>query len=411
MADDKSRKNAPHKGMSLWQVLKTTVSEWSEDRASRLAAAFAYYAIFSIGPILLITLTVLGWMLGPKAASDSLRPQLRQFFGEKAAEFIQSMVAKAGYSPGFSFAGIISLVLLLYAATNLFTSLQDALNTIFDVEPKPGRGWRGILNDRFLSFIMVGIVGIFVLASIVLSTFLAAIAGNLSVGNPAVTAFLMQAISFIISAIIFTGIFSLIFKFLPDIKIDWRDTLVGSAVTAILFTLARIGLGYYLAHSSTAGPFGAAGSLVIVMLFIYYSSQILFFGAEFTQVWAQRNGKKVRPSDNAVTIDPKFTKTTEGTSPATNSSGATGSRRHYDTVRQSHGGRAAAPSSSPQHDGSNPYAHMGYQQIGWGKDAPTPPPPAPAGKSSKTGKMAKWAAVAAVPAAFLWVRHKMHSEE
>ncbi|HVS70560.1 MAG TPA: YihY/virulence factor BrkB family protein [Phycisphaerae bacterium] len=411
MADDKTKDSAPRKGMSLWQVIKSTVSEWSEDRASRLAAAFAYYAIFSIGPILLITLTLLGWVLGHKAASDSLRPQLTQFVGEKAAEFIQSMVAKAGYSPSFSFAGIISLVLLLYAATNLFTSLQDALNTIFDVEPKPGRGWRGVLNDRALSFIMVGIVGIFVLASIVLSTFLAAIASHITVGNPTVSAVLMQAVSFIISAVVFTGIFSLIFKFLPDIKIDWRDTLVGSAVTAVLFTLARIGLGYYLAHSSTAGPFGAAGSLVIVMLFIYYSSQILFFGAEFTQVWAQRNGKKVQPSKNAVSIDPKFTRTNEGTSSATDSSGATGSKRHYDTVHQSKGGRDGQAPADGDGKTPNPYAHMGYQQIGWGPDAPPPAPAPEPAKASTASKVAKWAAVAAVPAAYLLVRHKMNSDD
>ena len=295
----------PHaESASLFQLLKAVYNKWSKDRASRLAAAFSYYAIFSIGPLLIIAITLISFIYGQKAANDEIRPQITSFVGDKAAEFIQDLIKKAAFSPSFSFAGVISVVLILYAAANLFVSLQDSLNVIFGVEPKPDRGVMGLLKDRALTFVMVFIVGFFVLASIVLSILLAAVTKNLTVGNPALTALLLQSANFLASAVIFTGVFALMFKYLPDINIDWHDTLIGAAFTAILFTLARIGLGYYLGRSSTAGPFGAAGSLVIVMLFIYYSSQIFFLGAEFTQVWACRAGQPITPSANALAVAP-----------------------------------------------------------------------------------------------------------
>jgi YihY family inner membrane protein len=201
-----------------------------------------------------------------------------------------------------SFAGILSIVLILYAATNLFVTLQESLNTIFGVRPKPGRGLKEMVRDRTLSIIMVGVVGLFILASIVFTTVLTAITRNLHFAGPAATALMLQGVNFLVSAIIFTGAFALMLKYLPDIKIDWKDTLIGALFTSVIFSLARIGLGYYLTRSSTAGPFGAAGSLVIVMLFIYYSTQIFFFGAEFTQVYACRSGKPVQPSDNAEPV-------------------------------------------------------------------------------------------------------------
>jgi membrane protein len=389
--------------MSLWQVFMATFHEWSEDRASRLAAAFAYYAIFSIGPILLITIFLLGLIYGQQAAGDHLRPELAQFLGEKSADFIQDMVAKAGYSPGLSFAGILSLALIVYAATNLFTSLQDALNTIFDVEPKPGRGIKGMLQDRALSFLMVLIVGVFVLASVVLSTMLAALTKSLD-GNATLTAVLLQCANFLVSTFIFTGIFSLIFKYLPDIKIDWRDTLLGAAVTAALFSLARIGLSYYLSHSSTAGPFGAAGSLVIIMLFIYYSSQILFFGAEFTQIWAKRSGKTIEPSANAVSLDPEFTKTDEGTGTADSSSGATGSRRHFDSTRRARG-EHGKPSGAPEPADAGDGPDFSDSQDGHPYPADRYHPPMTS-SASTAKRAAGLAALAALPAAALMLKRR-----
>ena len=300
------------KDLSFFQVVKATFSEWSEDDAARLAAAFAYYAIFSIGPLLLIAMTIVSLIYGPNAEQDQIRPQIAQFVGDKAADLAQEMLKKARESAALSFTGIISVVLILYAATNLFATLQGALNTIFDVQTKPGRGVKDILKDRAVTFLMVLLIGAFILASIVLNTMLSNLtkwgSAQLLGDNPALTGFLLQLGSFLVSALVFTGVFALIFKYLPDIKIDWKDTLIGAAATSILFTLARIGLSLYLSRSSTAGPFGAAGSLVIIMLFIYYSAQVLFLGAEFTQIWACRSGTPISPADNALALNKKFLK-------------------------------------------------------------------------------------------------------
>ncbi len=293
--------NAP--SMTLWQVAQGTFKEWSNDHASRLAAAVAYYATFSIAPLLMIAIAMLGIVYGPKAANDQLRPQLANILGDKSAAFIQELAGNAAHSASLSLAGILSVVLIIYAATNLFIALQDALNVVFKVQPKPNRGIKGLIADRALSFFMVLILGALVLGSVVLSAFLAAITKSLPGG--VLTGYITALTTILVSVLLFTGVFAALFKFLPDVKIDWHDTLIGAACTSIVFSLARIGLSYYLGRTSTSGPFGAAGSLVVVLLFIYYSSQVLFLGAEFTQVWARRNGQPITPSKNATCIERK----------------------------------------------------------------------------------------------------------
>ena len=286
--------------LSVWDLCKATLKEWSDDHASRLAAAVAYYATFSIAPLLMIAIAMLGVIYGADAAGDRLRPQLSNMLGDKGATFVQELATKAGYSPSLSFAGIMSIILIIYAATNLFVALQDALNTIFGVEPKPGRGIKGIIADRALSFLMVILLGGLVLASVVFSTFIAAV--SKAAGGGTFTPFFAEIATFLGTLVIFTGVFAALFKVLPDVKLDWKDTFIGAGLTSVMFTVAKVGLGFYLGRSSTAGPFGAAGSLVVILLFIYYSTQIMFLGAEFTQVWACRNGKPIRPADNAITL-------------------------------------------------------------------------------------------------------------
>jgi membrane protein len=289
---------------SIFRLLKTTITQWLSDRGPRLAAAFSYYAIFSIGPLLIIALALLGLIYGKKAAADQLRPQIAQFIGEKPAAFIQDLTSALANSAHLSLTGIISIILIIYAASNLFISLQDSLNSIFDVQPKPDRGFLALLRDRALSFLMVVLVGAFIFVSIIITTVIAAFSKSLPTANPLLTSLLLQGANFLVSFFIFTAVFAMMFKYLPDIKITWRDTLIGAAFTSFLFTLARIALGYYLGRSSTTGPFGAAGSLVVVMLFIYYSSQIFFLGAKFTQVYACRDGNPVCPSSNARLLHP-----------------------------------------------------------------------------------------------------------
>ena len=316
--------------MSCYQILKSTLNEWLEDRASRLAAAVAYYAIFSIAPLLMIGVAISSFFFGRKAANDQLRPQLAQYLGDKAADFIQQLVAKASISPSLSFASIVSLLLLLYAATNLFVSLQDALNTIFDVEPKPNRGITGIIKDRALSFLMILLIGGFILASILFSTAVSAVGSHLP-GNPLLHSAFLYVGGFGLSTFLFTIVFAAMFKILPDIKIAWSDTLVGAALTSIIFNLARIGLSLYLGRTSTTGPFGAAGSLVLIMLFINYSTQILFLGAEFTQIWA--TPRWAHPIEPSPTPSPSTPTTHPNRPPKRRPSPAAASareRRRYD---------------------------------------------------------------------------------
>ncbi|MGN6367949.1 MAG: YhjD/YihY/BrkB family envelope integrity protein [Phycisphaerae bacterium] len=384
----------PPKGqpMTYWQILKSTFNEWLEDRASRLAAAVAYYAIFSIAPLLMIAIAVLGLIFGRKAAANQIEPQLAQYVGAGAAKFVQELVAKASYSPSLSFAGIISLLLLLYAATNLFVSLQDALNTIFDVEPKPNRGITGIIKDRALSFIMILFIGAFILASIIFSTAVSAIGPHLP-GNSFFHSALLYVGGFLLSTLLFTGVFATMFKMLPDIKIDWKDTLIGAAATSLIFNLARIGLSLYLGRSSTTGPFGAAGSLVLIMLFINYSTQILFLGAEFTQVWARRHGHPIEPSENALSLDPDYTEPAtegqpEGTGSPTAASGATGSRRHYDSVKASPRSSAASQRSTatPQRPSAAPSKVVQKPS----KTVPNPSRSAPSPHSKRASNAPDW---------------------
>ncbi len=285
---------------TIWGLLKLTYKEWMKDHATRLAAGVAYYATFSIAPLLIIAIALIGLIYGNQAASDELRPQLTQFLGAKPAEFVQGLVAQIGHRTSLSMAGILSIVLILYAATNLFVALQDALNTIFNVVPKPNRGIKGVLADRALSFVMVLFLGVLILVSVMLSTFLSAVEGRMPADM--VSPFMVQGLTIAGNIVLFTIAFAALFKYLPDVKIQWRDTLLGAGLTSLVFTVARTALGYYLGRASTTGPFGAAGSLVAIMLFIYYSTMIMFLGAEFTQVWVQRNGEALMPSDNAIAI-------------------------------------------------------------------------------------------------------------
>lgn len=299
---------------SYWELLKQTYTEWSEDNASRMAAALAYYAIFSIAPLLIIVIAVTGFLFGQQAAQGQVHTQLVDLLGHNAAGFIEDMVRNASASNRGLWATIIGGAFLLYAATNVFAALQGALDTVFNVSPKPGRGWAQVLRERALTFLMVVMIALVILSSLAVSTAVSAV--NRAVFNAPPLA--LQMVNVGVSLAIFTLLFAAMFKYLPDIKIKWKDTLIGAFVTAVLFTVGKWGLGFYLARPSTTSVYGAAGSLVALMIFTYYSTQIFFIGAEFTQVYARRQGREIEPSDNAVCLEEeeayeKANQTEEGT--------------------------------------------------------------------------------------------------
>jgi membrane protein len=283
---------------TFFSLAKETFNRWNEDKASRLAAALAYYTIFSLAPLLIVVLAIAGAVFGADAARDRLDNEIRGLVGQQGAEFIQEMVNNANQPAAGMIATIIGVVTLLLGAAGVFGQLQDALNTVWGVVPKP-RGLLGTIQQRFISFAMVLGVGFLLLVSLVLSALLAALDGWLNAQFPG-GGIILRVINLVVSLVVITGVFAMIFKYLPDAEITWRDVGVGAFVTAVLFNIGKYLIGLYLGSSSVASVYGAAGSLVILLLWIYYSAQILLLGAEFTKVYALRFGSKIRASDNAV---------------------------------------------------------------------------------------------------------------
>jgi membrane protein len=284
----------------ILEVVKDTLKEFMEDKAMRLAAALAYYAIFSIGPLLFVLVAIAGWIFGEEAVRGQIQGQISGMVGDEAAKTIESMMAakKLGTSP---ITTVLAVITLAIGASGVFGQLQDALNTIWEVKAKPGLGIWAFLRDRFLSMSMVLGLGFLLLISMVLTTAVQALVsrgGQLLPIPDAATAILSAVISFIVVALLF----AMIYKFLPDVKLGWGDVMVGALVTAGLFTGGKFLLGWYLGREGTASSYGAAGSVVVILLWIYYSSIILLFGAEFTQAYALKRGHKLEPSKYAVPV-------------------------------------------------------------------------------------------------------------
>jgi membrane protein len=285
----------------MWSLLKEAATEWSEDRAPRLGAALAYYTVFSLVPLLMVVIAIAGFVFGEEAARGEILRQISGLVGEKSGAMIQDMLTNAS-QPNNGFMGsVIGIGTLLLGASGVFGQLQDALNTVWEVKPKPGRGFMGLIRDRFLSLVTVVGTGFLLMASLVLSAMLSAMGEALAALLPAPES-LLQALNFIISFGVITLLFAMIFKVLPDVKIQWRDVWVGATVTALLFTVGKFLIGLYLGKTDVASVFGAAGSLVILLVWIYYSAQILLYGAEFTKAYANRYGSRIRPTENAIPV-------------------------------------------------------------------------------------------------------------
>lgn len=295
---------------NIWPLLKETYNEWNEDKAPRLAAALAYYTLFSLAPLLVIAIAVAGLVFGREAVEGQLFGQIRGFVGDTGASAIQEMIRGASNFSSGIVATIIGVVTLLLGAAGLFGQLQDALNTIWEVQPKPGQSFLAVVKQRFFSFSMVLGTGFLLLVSLVISTVLTAAVSYFQGLLPG-SDILWQIFNFLVSFAITTGLFALIFKVVPDAEVGWEDVLAGAVVTALLFSIGRFALAYYLGRSSFSSTYGAAASLVIVLLWIYYSAQILFLGAEFTQVYARRHGSQIKPADNAIAL-PESTRLTQG---------------------------------------------------------------------------------------------------
>jgi membrane protein len=285
----------------IFPILKKAGSDWMEDQAPTLGAALAYYTVFSLAPLLIIAIAIVGLVFGQEAAQGQIFEQLRGLLGEASAKAMQDMVQNANAKPATGVvATLIGVVTLLFGASGVFGQLQTSLNAIWDVEPKPGRGILGLVRDRILSFGFILVVGFLLLVSLLLTAAVAVVAQWF--GMPPAMETLAQILNFVLSLAVITLLFAMIFKFLPDAKIAWHDVWIGAFITALLFTVGKLALGLYLGKSGVGSSYGAAGSLIVLLLWVYYSSQILFFGAEFTQVYANRFGSHVAPADNAMAV-------------------------------------------------------------------------------------------------------------
>jgi membrane protein len=285
---------------AIWGLLKESFSGWSEDKAPRLGAALAYYTIFSLAPLLVIVIGVAAFVFGREAAQGEVLGQLQGLLGEAGAQAIQGMIQNASQSKTTgAFATVIGVATLLFGASGVFGELQDALNTVWGVKPKPGRGILGTIKQRFLSFAMVAGIAFLLLVSLTVSAALAAV-GKFTEGL--LPTEILHVVNFVTSFAVITLLFAMIYKLLPDARIAWSDVWIGAAVTALLFTIGKFAIGLYLGKSSVASAYGAAGSLVILLVWIYYSAQILFFGAEFTEVYARRYGSGFKVAPDAVPV-------------------------------------------------------------------------------------------------------------
>jgi membrane protein len=299
---------------SIWSLLKQTATEWAEQGTSRLGAALAFYTIFSIAPLFVIVLAIAGLWFGEEAASRELFSQVSSLVGSEGGEAVQALVSAADKPKTGAWATVIAAVTLFVGATGVFVQLQDALNQVWSVRRKPGPGLPNFIKDRLLSFTLVIGIGFLLLVSLVLSAALAAL-GNFMAGVLPAQETLWQGINFAISFAVITLLFAMIFKVLPDVTIAWRDVWVGAFITALLFNLGKFLIGLYLGRSTVASAYGAAGSLIIVLLWVYYSAQILFFGAKFTQIYANRYGSHLQPVPGAQRV--KLKEVVEPPRPAT----------------------------------------------------------------------------------------------
>ena len=289
------------KPKAAWSLFKETFQDFNEDGVLRLSAALSYYSIFSVGPLLIVAIALAGFFLGSEeAVRKEIEKQLQSFMGGNASKVLDSMAASRSKDTNV-FMAIVGIVALLFGATGVFAQLQDSLNTIWEVKAKPGKGLWNFIRHRLLSLGMVLGIGFLLLVSMVLSTVLATFTSKLG-SMLSATGVIAHIVDVVVSVGVTTLLFAAMFKFLPDVKISWRNVWVGALGTALLFALGKHLLGLYLGRESTESAYGAAGAVVIILLWFYYASIILFFGAEFTQVYARRTGSRIVPSEYAVPI-------------------------------------------------------------------------------------------------------------
>lgn len=288
--------------MRIFHFLKEVVSNFSADKALKFSASLSYYTVFSIAPFLAIILSVSGFFFGREAVQGELYPQINQLIGHDAAVQVQEMITNIHLSGNNIFATIVSTVILIIGATGIFNEIQDSINHIWGLKSKPSRGLFKIVLNRLISFSLIVSLGFLLVVSLLLNTVVDALSRQLMKLLPQNAVIIVDAVNNCLMFVLISFLFGIIFKVLPDARIKWKDVIVGAVTTAVLFMIGKFCIGFYLGHSNLGNVYGTAGSIIIVMVWVYYSAVILYFGAEFTKVYAKHYGGKIVPNDYAVWI-------------------------------------------------------------------------------------------------------------
>ena len=285
-----------------WTILKQTINDFTENKITRMSAALAYYTVFSIAPMLIVVITLCDFFYGRNAVEGTIYEQIQSFVGEQAALQIQQLIKNATISNDITWASVVGVVALIFAATSVFAEIQDSINFIWKLKAKPKKGWVKLLMNRLLSFSILVSLGFILIVSLVVNALMDALVDQIVRFFPQIAFYVAYGINQLLTFLTISFLFGIIFKVLPDAKIKWRDVRMGAFTTAILFMIGKFVIVFYLGKTKITSSYGAAGSVVIILLWVYYSAIILYFGAAFTRAFAQFKGRHIFPNSYAVWI-------------------------------------------------------------------------------------------------------------
>ncbi len=287
----------------LKEILKDTFTGFIEDKGLKLSASLSYYTLFSVAPLLLLIISVAGIFLGADAAQGKLFSEINGLLGDEAAAQVQEVIANLRLNGKSTKAVIIGSVTLLIGATTVFGEIQDSINSIWRVKAKPKRGWVKMIKDRLMSSSLIVVLGFLLLVTLLVNGILSGLGEYLRNYIPDITMVIFNILNVVVGFAVIAILFGTIFKILPDAEIAWKDVRVGAFFTAVLFMLGRYGISFYIETAGTASLYGAAGSIIVILLWVYYTAAILYLGAEFTRAYAEHSGIKIIPAEYAVYVE------------------------------------------------------------------------------------------------------------
>ena len=286
----------------IWESLVQSFKAFGDDKLPKLSGSLAYTTVFSMGPLLIVIIFLCGIFFGQEAIQGTIFRQTQEFVGKDAAAQLQTIIKNANIHGKGTIAPILGIVTLIIGATAIFGEIQDSVNTIWGLKAKPKKGWLKMIRNRLLSFSMIVSLGFLLLVSLAVSTVIEALSGRLKAFFPDVSVVLFYILNIIVSFVVITALFAVIFKVLPDARIKWKDILPGAVTSGVLFMIGKFAISFYIGKTNVGSTYGAAGSFVVLLLWVYYSAMILYIGAEFAKAWSVHQGSAIRPNDYAVSL-------------------------------------------------------------------------------------------------------------